>query len=231
MVDSGQAGSVVLHIPTSRYLRLNRRATDVVRLVIALGGPRGAVQAIVARDGVTTEAAEEEVASVLGPMEATVPLPAEPPRRITVTRVARVVAAWFRLPLRDLVGTAVAAIVLVVAEQRLRTSDISRVAGLFRVPIAFEDRPAAPNGDDSALSDNERRRIRQAEWVLARWRYPATCLRRSLIVGLILRSRRPVLRLGLMPDGLTAHAWVEAEGRSYWAPEGLTPFTEMSSAA
>ena len=59
------------------------------------------------------------------------------------------------------------------------------------------------------------------EWVLRRWPFGDTCLRRGLVTGFFLRRRSPVLRLGLMRDGVTSHAWVEAEGCSYGASEQL----------
>lgn len=221
---------MALHVPTSRYLRLNRRASDILGLLAMHGGPDDALRVMVEQHGLAREEAEAELEAVLGPFETVTRRSPAPKGRATPMEVVRAGARWLRLPPRDLFGTAVAGVVLAVGEHRLRTADVNRTARLLGVPLSFEERPVAPNGDVGSLTPTERRRVRQAEWVLARWRYPATCLRRSLLIGFFLRSRRPVLRLGLLPDGQTAHAWVEAGGRSYWGLEGLTPFTAMGGA-
>lgn len=53
-----------------------------------------------------------------------------------------------------------------------------------------------------------------ALWGLARWPYPDLCPRKALLLGVAVRRRRPVLRLGILEDGFTAHAWVEVAGRA-----------------
>lgn len=220
---------MLFHVPTNRYLRLNPRAREILGLVVAHSGPRDAVLAMAEQQGLTVDAAGVELASVLRPLESASPETQVSARRASASRVRKVVGAWLRLPPRDVLGTAVAGLTLLLAEVGLRTTDIRRVTSWFRVPLSLEGRPAAANGDIDSLTARERRRIRQVEWVLARWLYPNTCLRRSLLVGFFLRSKGPVLRLGLLDDGETAHAWVEAEGRSYWSVPGLSPFVELRS--
>jgi hypothetical protein len=66
------------------------------------------------------------------------------------------------------------------------------------------------------LDDRELRALWAVGWVLERWLFDETCLRRSLAFGWFIRRRRPVLRLGMIDDReVIAHAWVEAQGRAF----------------
>jgi hypothetical protein len=73
-----------------------------------------------------------------------------------------------------------------------------------------------PNEAFASLEDRELRALWAVGWVLERWLFDETCLRRSLASGWFIRRRRPVLRLGMIDDGGSiAHAWVEAQGRAF----------------
>ena len=75
---------------------------------------------------------------------------------------------------------------------------------------------ADPNEAFAVLDDRELRALWAVGWVLERWLFDETCLRRSLASGWFIRRRRPVLRLGMIDDGgSVAHAWVEAQGRAF----------------
>lgn len=58
------------------------------------------------------------------------------------------------------------------------------------------------------------RAARAADAVLALWPANGRCLRRTLVLGAILRRHSPVLRIGVRrnADQLSAHAWLEIGG-------------------
>lgn len=70
--------------------------------------------------------------------------------------------------------------------------------------------PQAPRG----LLRSEARLLRVAELVFRDWPFGGPCLRRSLVCGFFLRSRQPVLKIGVTRNGgsMTAHAWIEIDG-------------------
>ena len=110
---------------------------------------------------------------------------------------------------RDLVQIPVLATVLLLIEVGLRLSRVDRVARALGVQfLPTEERGHA--GAPAPLLAAERRWTRNAARLLRRWPLDATCLRRSLLFGWILRRRRPVLVLGVRPgpDGVQAHAWI-----------------------
>ncbi len=116
--------------------------------------------------------------------------------------------------------------VVIATEIGLRTIDIQRLAGLMKVPLASEtaDVPEDRPDELSGLSSGEQTTQLAIRWVLDRWIFPATCLREALVTGWFLRSRQPVLRLGLVGEGNTCHAWVEADGMSFNATEVKAAF-------
>jgi hypothetical protein len=106
----------------------------------------------------------------------------------------------------------------VAVEIGLKCTDITRLARWMGVPLATDTvAPPAIGPDDlSILTERERRLHWAVYWVMARWLYDGTCLRRALAFGWILRRRAPVLRLGMLDDqGTLAHAWIEVEGRAF----------------
>lgn len=56
--------------------------------------------------------------------------------------------------------------------------------------------------------------VRGVDRVLQRWPPGGRCLRRSLVLGYLLRRHGPVIRIGVARDGaaVAAHAWVEVCG-------------------
>lgn len=76
---------------------------------------------------------------------------------------------------------------------------------------------AAPDADGWArLTDRDRARGELALRAVEHRPFRATCLRRSLLLGHLLRHHHPALRLGVKKtDGVvSAHAWVEVDGVS-----------------
>jgi len=85
----------------------------------------------------------------------------------------------------------------------------------MRTPLAIHGTaPPVPGPDDlTSLTERERDVYYAVRFVMARWVYDGTCLRRALTLGWFLRRRRPVLRLGMIEgDATLAHAWIEVDG-------------------
>jgi hypothetical protein len=109
-----------------------------------------------------------------------------------------------------------AAVVVTVVEVGLRTLRLPTLARLCG--LVFD--PATPVPGTTAgiaglsLRGTTRRRLKAGLAVLARGPFPDTCLRRALVMGSVLRGRRPRLVVGVRRrDGeLLAHAWVVVDG-------------------
>lgn len=100
-----------------------------------------------------------------------------------------------------------------LVELGLRFLSLSRVCALLRIHLGV-DGLAPVHAQLATLSDSERRRIALVHRILARVPWDGRCLRRSLLIGHVLRHKHPVLRLGTVRrDGtLVFHAWVEVDG-------------------
>jgi len=61
--------------------------------------------------------------------------------------------------------------------------------------------------------------------VFDRWIFPGTCLHRTLVSGNFLRKHKPVLPPGLIENGESAHAWVEACGTTFDFGEVMSTFS------
>lgn len=112
-----------------------------------------------------------------------------------------------RLRPRDLGQVIAVALLLVRAEVLLRWRPVDRVAATYA--MLFDEEGPTQTGP-VALTDGERRWMHNGHRLMSRWPLDRSCLRRSLVLGWILRSRRPELVIGTrLDDGeLVAHAWV-----------------------
>jgi hypothetical protein len=113
-------------------------------------------------------------------------------------------------------ATIYATALVVTVEVLLRLQPIDRVSRWFRAPL-FDgsDDVDLPPFDASCLTDRERRLLGALAWVQRAWLFDATCLRRALASGWVLRRRKPRLCLGLTgSDEALAHAWLVLEGHS-----------------
>ena len=137
-----------------------------------------------------------------------------------------VLRSWWRLPPVLKLAVVRATAMVVAVEAGLRLTDIGRLSERLHVPLAARssDVPGPAEGDDrshgddapvSTLSPHEQQMYWATSWVLDRWLFDGTCLRRALTQGYFLRRHHPTLHLGLIGEGDTSHAWVEAEGVSF----------------
>lgn len=212
MAEPG-GGSIVLHLPTGTYLRMDRTGAEILDLLVA--GPEHATAGLMERHGIDRAQAEQDVATVQHALDQLGRSPGRPVRRPTVAGVSSVAGEWLHLPPLLRRRVLVLAGLLGAIELGLRLADLATVARWARCPLETTDagRPMPPI-DLGLLGHRERIGLEAVDWLLRRWIADGTCLRRALLGAGVLRRRRPRLRLGLMPDGATAHAWIEGPG---WA--------------
>lgn len=124
---------------------------------------------------------------------------------------------------------------LAAAEVGLRLVSVRQLAAWWGVPLSLEPGPSlhrleAPNW---RLTPAEQRMLWAVRRVTPRlYGNERGCLRRSLVVGHLLRHRSPVLRIGLHAQAASfaAHAWVEVDGvRVEDDNDGVVAFTRPAS--
>ncbi|MDP2324175.1 MAG: lasso peptide biosynthesis B2 protein [Gammaproteobacteria bacterium] len=139
-----------------------------------------------------------------------------------VTRFAGLRPEQRRLELR-------AAVALLAARNGLRLAPLSAVAMLLgvRVGVSRPDGPRLPFADsraDAAVSVVDR--------LVERLPRRTRCIHRALLLGHLLRSERPYIRIGVRRiDGeVQAHAWVEIRGLVVAEPDplGLSTFSTLA---
>jgi hypothetical protein len=224
-------GSVVLHVPSGTYLRLDGSATEILDLVRS-EGKDGAVNTLEARYALDRERASADVADVLEAISSARATGDGKGRRPDLRGVATVVGEWACLggPAR-LVTAEIGALVMAL-EVALRLVPIDAISRRLGVPLTDLDGSVGPGGpalDLEQLSDREVLRFAAVDWVLARWVFDATCLRRALAYGWVLRRRHPQLHIGLMQGGdVTAHAWLAVDGSTVGALGQVQTFHRMA---
>jgi Coenzyme PQQ synthesis protein D (PqqD)/Transglutaminase-like superfamily len=222
-VDSS-GGRVLLHLPSGTYLGLDRTAATIVDLLDADPEPEHAAEALVARFGIPHDQALADVEGVIDSVQRLSAPRTTRGRRPTVAGVSIVTRTWFRLPWRNRLTIARVTAVVIAVEVGLAVRPLPRLARLLGVPLETgrSDPPPTGSEDLGILTHEEQGVYWAVNWVLTRWLYDATCLRRALVLGWFLRRRRPVLRLGMIDeDAGVAHAWIEIAGH----PFGATPVT------
>lgn len=101
-------------------------------------------------------------------------------------------------------------------EVAIRVMTLPRITGLLGISLDLTspDPVGALRLPTPALSEAEVRRVRAVRRVMHRWPLgKGKCLRQSLVLGQLLRHRRPVLRLGVRGGSeVVGHAWLEVSG-------------------
>jgi len=201
--ESPSGDHILLHVPSGTYLRLDGSAPTIVDLLTETGDRDQAAAMLAARFDLPMTRAVADVDSVVAALSGLRATRVSHPRRPTAAGTAEVLKV-----------TAV----VVGVEVGLRVTDVGRLASKVGVPLAARTSVAPvgdSDGDVARLTTTEQRDYWAASWVLDRWLYDGTCLRRALVTGYLLRRHRPVLHLGLIDDGRTSHAWVEADGMTF----------------
>ena len=221
LVSTGSTGErVLLHLPTSTYLLLDDAAARIVDLLTEDPYPDHAAAALARRFDIPYDQALGDVSTVVDAVRGLSIRRVDRGRRPTLGGARAVGQAWLRQPWETRWVILRAGAAIGIAEVGLTVTSLPRLAGLMRVPLAADRDFAVAEADNfgslDALTPREQQAHWAVDWVLERWLFDGTCLRRSLAFGWFIRRRRPVLRLGMIDDGGTvAHAWVEAEGRVF----------------
>lgn len=212
------------------YLKPHGSAGLIVDLLVAHGNVPSAAADLAGRCNIPLAQATSDVCSVVEAIGGRRRSTARPLRRPTFRGTRTVLHEWKSLSWAVKWAVANTAVVLAVVEVGLRIADVRSLAGLLRTPLADARAPlvTASEGDMAGLSDRERTKLLAIKWVLARWLVPDTCLRRALLTGCCLRRRHPSLHLGVVADGRTAHAWIEAQGVAYDMGEVVGAFGVLS---
>ena len=105
---------------------------------------------------------------------------------------------------------------LLQIEILLRRRPIATVAPRFGVQFlrSPDERPHADDPNIRYTAD-EWRWVKNHKRIVKRWPWDKSCLRRSLLLGWILRHREPDLMIGARTgdDGtIEAHAWIRLDG-------------------
>lgn len=111
-----------------------------------------------------------------------------------------------RVRLSDITQLVALAVLLLAIEAGLRlrqTSAVTRMCG-----VGFP--PAHRLAPLPVLTGSEQRWLLNVRRVIRRWPFDASCLRRSLLLGWVLRRHHPQLVVGVRRDegGVLAHAWI-----------------------
>lgn len=138
---------------------------------------------------------------------------------MTSLGLRRLVRRLARVRARDLVELAAASVVAARAEWGLRYSTLpatARALGVGVHALGPADQPAWIEPDRFALPDWAWRRARIASFVMRRWPFGDTCLRRALVTGSRLGALDPEIMIGIRsagaPQGIAAHAWLRIDG-------------------
>jgi coenzyme PQQ synthesis protein D (PqqD)/transglutaminase superfamily protein len=224
--------TILLHIPSGTYLGLDRSAARIVELLNEDPDPAHAASSLSEQFEIPYALALRDVSAVVASVHGMAAPRTSRGRRPTVAGVRIVSRAWWRLSWRYRLATMRATFIVIVIEVGLKCTDVARLSHWMRIPLATDDAPPpAPAPDDlSGLTESELRAYWSIYWVMARWLYDGTCLRRALAFGWSLRSRHPALRLGMIDEGgAIAHAWIEVEGRAFNSQPLTSTFTSRST--
>jgi hypothetical protein len=197
---------------------LDRSAAIIVDLLNENPDERHAAEALVEKYGISYDRAWQDVGAVVAAVQGLTAPRLNRGRRPTVAGVRVVAQSWRRLSWSYRWTTVQATCAMVAVELGLHLVSVARLARWMGVPLAVDQAspPVAGPDDLGTLNGAEQRAYWALGWVLARWLYDGTCLRRSLALGWFLRRRHPVLRLGMIDGvGPTAHAWIEIDGRAF----------------
>lgn len=209
---------MLLHIRTGTYLGLDRSASRIVGLLNEDPDPARAARVLTGRFDVPFEQALADVTGVIDAVQSMTARRTGTGRRPTVAGIRVVTRSWRRLSWRLRLATLGVTMVVIGIEAGLLVTDIATLARWMGVPLATDDVTPPPIRPDdlSELTLREQYWYWAVHWVVTRWIFDGTCLRRALALGWFLRRRHPVLRLGMIDhEDTVAHAWIEVDGRAF----------------
>jgi transglutaminase superfamily protein len=134
---------------------------------------------------------------------------------------------FFRLSAADQLSIIAVLPLAVAVELGLRIFLLPTLARLAGAELAKKAEP--PTHAPFDLLPSEARLVRATTLVFRNWPFQGACLRQSLVLGFLLRSRKPVLQIGVArEDGaLQAHAWIEVQGAPVGDPRAVESFARL----
>lgn len=115
----------------------------------------------------------------------------------------------------------------VVVEAALRVTEFPKL--VRRLGISLVSRPA---GQPLPSAPSLKELVATVDRILRRWPEDGRCLRRALVLGLLLRRHSPVIRIGVVRERgvVRAHAWLEVDNRPIGEPSDPTlQFSPLSA--
>lgn len=197
---------------------LDRSAARIVDLLNADPDPEAAARVLSDRFDVSFEQALGDVTAVIDAVQGLTTPRTSRGRLPTVAGTRLVTQSWRRLSWRLRFATVQVTLVVIVIEVGLKVTDIATLARWMGIPLATQatDNPRIGPDDLSDLTLTEQYRYWAVHWVMTRWLFDGTCLRRALAFGWFIRRRHPLMRLGMIDDEAdVAHAWIEVDGRLF----------------
>jgi Transglutaminase-like superfamily len=156
-----------------------------------------------------------------------VPTGTSTPTRSTA-RLRRLIRQALQLSAAEILTALHTLVVMVVVELLIRWVRLPKLSRMLGVRLDLE--PVQMSGEplrEADLTCSELRQVHIVRRVTGVWPFgQGPCLRRSLVIGHLLRRRNPAIRLGVATAGedLFAHAWVEIDGRPLERLAGITAF-------
>ncbi len=231
LVAAEGAGCVLLHVPSGTYLRLDRSATEIFHLVQERGAESAAAH-LVTHYGIDRQTADADVASIVRAVRSAQSTRQNKARRPELRGGIRVSKEWMRLSARAKLYVAIVGLSTAGVEVALRVLSIGTVSRLVGAPLGEGqgDEANLPEVNVDQLSPRQQLSLASIEWVLQRWVYDGTCLRKALLSGIALRGRRPSLRIGLIENGSDlAHAWLRCDTFTLGSlPGGVRTFSQSA---
>jgi hypothetical protein len=205
------------------YLDLDRSATEIVELVQRYGVD-GAVTKLAERHAMSHEVSSRHVENVLTTFANVEAGPATRARALTPAGFLWVARHWLGFPTKLKVATAYTTGLVMVVEALLRLRRVDQTARWLGSPLVARDPGQLPSFDPNLLTDRELVLLSSLRWVQRLWPWDATCLRRALAAGWLLRRRKPELCLGLPgSEEVLAHAWLIVGGQALDGLPGTVP--------
>jgi hypothetical protein len=221
---------VALCLRKGVYLDLDRSATEIVELV-QRHGVDGAVTRLAERHGMAPGLSQRHVEQVLKTFASVEAGPTRRARALTPAGCLRVLRQWLSFPTRLKMATAYTAGLVIMVEALLRLRPVDQTARWLGAPLFTSDPGQLPPLDSSALTDRELVLLGSLRWAQRLWPWDATCLRRALATGWLLRRRRPELCLGLPGSGSAlAHAWLIVGGEALDGLPDTVPLLPLEAA-
>ena len=152
-----------------------------------------------------------------------------------LSRVPHAIGRTLRLPPREMLTTLRVVVTIGVVEVLIRSIRLPRLSRVLGCPVDLT--PVQPDVEHLAISElpaAPRRQVRCTIRVARVWPFAdGPCLRRTLVSGHLLRDLGPTIRLGVgrAGDTISAHAWLEIDGRPLELVSGYEPFQHRPQVA